>query len=86
MPTSNSAKKRMRNSAKLNRKNNIIRSKIKSLRKDLDNFIEKKDLSKAKDLFKLYCSVLDKAVNKGILKKNTAARRKSVIQLKLTEK
>ena len=39
--------------------------------------LEENDISKAQILYKKAVSTIDKMVNKGHLKKNTAARRKS---------
>ncbi|MBI2437421.1 MAG: 30S ribosomal protein S20 [Lentisphaerae bacterium] len=35
-----------------------------------------KDVEKSRQVFSAYCSTLDKAASKGIIKKNTAIRRK----------
>ena len=43
----------------------------------IKNTLEENDISKAKVLYKKAVSTIDKMVNKGHLKKNTAARRKS---------
>ena len=43
----------------------------------IKNALEESDISKAEILYKKAVSTIDKMVNKGHLKKNTAARRKS---------
>ena len=59
-------KKHLRNVAKISEMKTIIK-----------NVLEEKKLSKVEPLYKKAVSSIDKMVNSGQLKKNTAARRKS---------
>ena len=46
-------------------------------RKKFLDTLEEKDQKACGEAFSAYCSVLDKAAKKGVIKKNTAIRRKS---------
>ena len=70
MPIIKSAVKRMRQTAKRRERNVGIKKDIKGAVKAFVAEPSAKNLSKAQ-------SELDKAVKKGIIKKNTAARRKA---------
>lgn len=70
MPIIKSAIKRMKQMAKRRERNVVTKKNIKSANKAFKANPDQKSLSKVQ-------SELDKAVKKGILNKNTAARRKS---------
>jgi len=77
MPITRSAKKALRQSAKREAANLVYKIKIKDLTKKALLFISQ---NKPHDLAQLLPSLykaLDKSVKVGVLKKNTAARRKS---------
>ena len=76
MPNIQSAFKRVRTSAKANANNRTVRSEIHTLRRRLFESFEKGEKEEARKLYRAYCSVLDKAAKKGVIKKNTADRRK----------
>jgi small subunit ribosomal protein S20 len=69
-----SALKRARQSKKRRERNLAVKSKIKTLEK---RALQEKDKGKAEEALKRFHSVLDKAVKKRIIHKNTAARKKS---------
>ncbi|MCA1637227.1 MAG: 30S ribosomal protein S20 [Acidobacteria bacterium] len=77
MPNHKSAEKRDRQNEKrrlINRSNQgSLRTQIKKLRTALEG----SDKQQSQDLLAPTVSLIDKAVNKGILHKNTAARYKS---------
>jgi len=83
MPNIESARKRVRQSAKRNKRNRSAKSMVTSDRKALLEALEAGNKSEAQKLFKDYASELDKSVKKGILKFNNASRKKSRIQLRL---
>ena len=84
MPNSPSAKKRLRQSIK-NRKNNAkIESDLHDLIKRGRRLIEAKD-SQAKDLVAKILTAIDKAAQKGVIKKNTRDRKKSRLQKKFNQ-
>jgi ribosomal protein S20 len=72
MPIIKSAAKRMRQTAKRRERNINIKKSIKTAVKSLSDKPTSAALSRAQ-------SELDKAVKKGLLKKNTAARRKAAL-------
>lgn len=76
MPNIHSAVKRMRVSEKARQRNKSAKSKISTLRRQLMEACAAKDADKSRKLFCEYCSILDRAAIKGIIKKNTAIRRK----------
>ncbi|AMV38667.1 30S ribosomal protein S20 [Planctomyces sp. SH-PL62] len=77
MPTTNSAAKRLRQSAKKRLQNRIVKKIVKtSARKALDTVTEK-DFAAAETQYRAAVAKIDKAGARGVLHKNTAARRKS---------
>jgi small subunit ribosomal protein S20 len=77
MPTTDSAAKRLRQSAKKRLHNRIVKKIVKtSARKALDTVAEK-DFEAAEAQFRAAVAKIDKAGARGVLHKNTAARRKS---------
>ena len=76
MPNIHSAVKRMRVAEKARLRNKAAKSKISTLRRQLFESCTAKDADKSRKVFSHYCSALDKAAIKGIIKKNTAIRRK----------
>jgi small subunit ribosomal protein S20 len=77
MPNTKSAMKAMRNSRRRNAINLRTRSKFKSAVKETRTSIASGDAKEAAENLKKAMSMLDKAVKKDVLHKNTASRRKS---------
>ncbi len=77
MPIIKSAKKRMRQNEKRRKRNYITRSLVKTHFKKALTLIKDQDKEGAKKAVDMAYSVLDTAVKKNILHKNTVARRKS---------
>lgn len=77
MPTLKSALKRMRTSEKSRIKNTNIKTSIKTVRGKLFSAVAAKDKAASEKAYREYCSLLDKSAKKGVIKKNTAARRKA---------
>ena len=77
MPTTNSAKKRMRQSAMARTRNIVAKTQIRSLRRSFFEAVAGKQKDEADKLYRQYCSLLDKTAKKGIIKKNTSSRRKT---------
>jgi small subunit ribosomal protein S20 len=77
MPNHKSAEKRVRQSVKRNAVNRSNRSKLRTQIKKIRTAIAGHDSSQGQELLNPTISVIDKAVNKGIIHKNTAARYKS---------
>ena len=77
MPNLKSAKKRMRQNAVRRERNQQVRTRIKNARRAMMASLEAKDVEQGNAAFRAYCSVLDKAAKRGVIKKNTAIRRKT---------
>ena len=77
MANHKSAIKRTRQNAKRNEINRGNRSKVRTQIKKLRASIAGNDKAASTDLIGSTVSVIDKAVSKGIIHKNTAARYKS---------
>ena len=77
MPNLKSAKKRMRQNVVRHDRNVQVRTLVKRARRKMLEALEAKDATAGETAFRSYCSVLDKAAKGGIIKKNTAIRRKT---------
>lgn len=82
MPNKKSAVKELRKSAKRAIRNYKIKKTIKDAIKDSKKLLEAKEKS-AVDKVKEAIKALDKAATKKVIKKNTAARKKSRLMKKL---
>jgi len=78
-----SGRKRARQDIKLNAHNTSLRSKFRTVVKNVQKAISGGDKAKATDLFKSAQSVVDSVADKGIFHKNKAARHKSRLAAKL---
>lgn len=77
MPNHKSAKKRVRQNEKRRAVNRNRRSSLRTQIKKLRAAVAGSDLNGSQELLNPTVSSIDKAVNKGILHRNTAARHKS---------
>lgn len=77
MANHKSAEKRVRQNAKRNEINRSNRSKLRTQIKDLRGALANQDKKDSVELLNPTISLIDKAVNKGIIHRNTAARYKS---------
>ena len=78
-----SGRKRVRQNVKLNAANTSLRSKYRTVVKNVDKAVAAGDLEKAKAAFALMQSVVDTVADKGIFHKNKAARDKSRLSAKV---
>ena len=85
MPNTSSAAKRLRQDKKRNLRNRAAKSEIKTWTKKTLAAIEQKDRDTAISLLRTAQAKLDKAAKRGVLHKNTVARRKSLLMRKLQE-
>lgn len=83
MPIKKSAMKALRQSQKRAERNKVIKDSITYLRRMTRKAIEAGDAKKAQELAKDVIKSVDKAVQNGVMKKNTAARVKSRLAAKL---
>ncbi len=72
-----SGRKRARQDVKLNAANTALRSKFRTVVKNVQKAIVTGDKAKAAELFKTAQPVIDSVADKGIFHKNKAARHKS---------
>ena len=77
MPIKDAGKKAMRSDARKAQRNRIIRGTYRSQIKALITALDAGNVDDAKKIFIRVQKALDKAVAKNVIKKNTAARRKS---------
>jgi small subunit ribosomal protein S20 len=77
MPNLKSAKKRMRQNVVRHDRNVQVRTRIKNARRSMLEALEAKDAEAGATALRDYNSVLDKAAKAGVIKKNTAVRRKT---------
>lgn len=83
MPNLNAAKKDLRQTKKRTERNAIVHAQIRDYIRQSRKAAEKKDVVKTEENVNLAIKTLDKALKKGLLKKNTVARRKSILMRRL---
>jgi len=77
MANHKSAKKRIKQTIKKTERNRFYKTRIKNLTKAVKEAVEAGEVEKAQEAFKAANKKLHHFVSKGILKKNTAARKVS---------
>lgn len=85
MPIKKSAKKYMRVTARKTEKNKKIKGAFRSAIKSTLEAVSEGNVKKAQEFLKKSIKSLDKASQKKVIKKNTAARRKSRLNKKVKE-
>ena len=83
MPNIKSAKKWFKVIEKKTLRNNMIKSAYKTAVKKFEQAIEAGNIEEAKTLFSEATKKIDQACTKGVIVKNTAARKKSSLSKKL---
>ena len=83
MPNIKSAKKRVKIIEKKTLTNNMIKTGYKSAVKSFEEAVEAGKIDEAKELFVVATKKIDQACTKGVIVKNTAARKKSNMAKKL---
>ena len=83
MPNIKSAIKRVSVIEKKTLRNNMIKSEYKTAVKKFEQAVENKDMENIDALFSLATKKIDQACTKGVIVKNTAARKKSNLAKKL---
>lgn len=78
-----SALKRIKVAAFKTRRNKMIVSSLKTSIRKFEDSIKAGNVDEAKELYRKVTSLIDKAVAKGTLHKNTAARKKSRLSKKI---
>ena len=85
MPNIKSAIKRVKTIAKKNEENKMQMSAVKTAIKKINAAIDTNNIDEAEKMLPEVMSVLDKAVVKGIMHKNTAANKKSGIAKRIAD-
>lgn len=85
MANHKSAEKRVRQNTKRNEINRTNRSKLRTQIKKLRSALATSDKTQSTELLNPTVSLIDKAVNKGLIHKNTAARYKSRLTKHVSE-
>ena len=83
MPNIKSAIKRVDVIETKTKQNNMIKSEYKTAVKTFESSVEAGEKNKAEETFKVAVKKIDQACSKGILKANTASRKKSNLAKKL---
>ena len=83
MAHTKSGKKRIRTAERNRVRNQAVKSRTKTMVKKLLTAIEVKDAEAAKAALSVVYKELDKAVTKGVFKKNTVSRKKSRLAAKV---
>lgn len=83
MPNIKSAIKRVSIIEKKTLQNNMIKSAYKTAIKKFEADVEAGDKAKAEESFKVAVKKVDQACTKGVIKANTASRKKSNLAKKL---
>ena len=78
-----SGRKRARQDVKLNAANTSLRSRFRTVIKNVQKAVLSGDKAKATELYKSAQSVIDSIADKGIFHKNKAARHKSRLSAKV---
>ena len=85
MPNIKSAKKRVELSKVAYENNKAAKSALKTVIKKFEASLEGGNRAAAEAAYKTAVTAIDKAVGKGLLHKNTAARKKSSMTLQLNK-
>lgn len=83
MAHSSSAKKRVLIGERNRLRNQAVKSRVKTMIKKVLSAVESKEVEVAKTALSVAYKELDKAVTKGILKKNTVSRKKARLAAKV---
>lgn len=83
MANSKSAKKRVLINERNRVRNQAVKTRVKTMIKKVLAAVEAKEVEAAKAALTVAFKELDKAVTKGVLKKNTASRKKSRLAVKV---
>ncbi len=76
MPAKDSAAKRHRQNLKRRMRNKMVKSRIRSSTRKLQELVNSGSGEHAQEQFNSVAGLLDRAVSKGVIHSNTAARKK----------
>ena len=82
MPNIKSSIRSVKTDAKRRARNFAVRSNLRTVYRKVEEAVKVGDYEGAKTVFNQAASVIDKAVSKGVIHKNAAARKKSSLAAK----
>ncbi|EEG78061.1 30S ribosomal protein S20 [Dethiobacter alkaliphilus] len=85
MPNTKQALKRMRVTARRTARNRHVKSSVKTAVRRFGDTLDQGDLNTASDKLQAAVKNIDKAVSKGVVHKNAAARKKSRLAKRLNK-
>ena len=85
MPNIKSAEKRVRIIEKKTMQNNMIKTGYKTITKKFEKAVADKNINETESLLSEASKKIDQACTKGVIKKNTASRKKSRLSKMLNE-
>ncbi len=85
MPQTKSAKKALRQTKKRTKRNFKVKKDLDYLFRQLKKALNQSDKAKTEEFSKKLIKALDKAAQKKVIKKNTAARKKSRLMKKVNK-
>jgi small subunit ribosomal protein S20 len=80
MPTTKSAKKRLRQSENRRERNRAVKSALRSMIRKVRESVTAKNVAQAEEQMRVAAKKLDQAASKNIIHRNKAARLKSRLQ------
>ena len=83
MPNTKSAERRVRETEHKRKRNQSVKSRVKSVEKEFQDLTEKGKTQEALEAFRKVSSVLDRAAKVGVIRKQTADRKKSRLARRL---
>ena len=83
MPHARSAKKRLKQSKKLNLVNKTVKSRVRTETGKFERALERRDTNQAEEHLKVVTKLLQKAAAKKVVHRNTAARSQARLQHRL---
>jgi len=83
MPSHKSALKRVKQTEKRTLRNKSIKTSLKTIMKEAEDALEGGENDKIRETFAVASPAIDKAASKGVMHKNTAARKKSRLAKKV---
>lgn len=86
MAHSLSAKKRIRQNTKRKARNRWRKGNLREAVKAFTQAVQHGSVDEAESAFRTACSVIDKTAGKGVIHRNTAARKKSRLSARLLAK
>ena len=76
--------KAVRKSEKRRKSNRSVKSKIRTMARNVEEACQKGDIEKAKSIFRKAMKEWDKAAQKGVVRKRTSSRKKSRLAIRIS--